>query len=113
MRPVTGPASTIPPAPMRAKTLLFAAALASLALPASAISPRITFVRLIPPAHDLGAEQVAVISAIGDHASVNDFVQQFVDHVNRTGLLRIENAVEANRHLADFDAIRKAHRADV
>ena len=98
---------------MRAKTFLFAAAVAFLAFPASAISPRITFVRLIPPAHDLGAEQIAVIFAIGDHASVNDFVQQFVDHVNRSGLLRIENAVDANRHLPDFDTIRRAHRADV
>lgn len=98
---------------MRAKTLLFAAALAFMAFRASAIAPRIMFVRLIPPEHDLGAEQVAVISAIGDHASVNDFVQELVDHVNRSGLLRIENGVEANRHLSNFDAIRRAHRADV
>ena len=98
---------------MRAKTLLFAAALVSLAFRASAISPRITFVRTIPPVHDLAAEQVAVIFAIGDHAAVNDFVEELVDHVNRSGMLRIENAVEANNHLFDFASIRKAHRADV
>ena len=98
---------------MRAKTLLFAAALASLASVASALSPRITFVRMIPPAHDLAAEEVAIIFAIGDHAAVNDFVQELVDHANRSGTLRIENAVEANRHLSDFASIRKEHRADV
>lgn len=98
---------------MRAKTLLFAAALASLASVASALSPRITFVRMIPPAHDLAAEEAAIIFAIGDHTAVNDFVQELVDHANRSGTLRIENAVEANRHLSDFASIRKEHRADV
>jgi tetratricopeptide (TPR) repeat protein len=99
--------------PMRAKTLLFAAALASLAFRASALSPRITFVRLIPPTHDLQAERVAIIYAIGDHAAVNDFVQELVDHVNRSGILRIENAVDANHQRFDFASIRKAHPADV
>src|SRR5260221_10634389 len=98
---------------MRARTLLFAAALCFLTFSASALSPRITFVRLIPPAHDLRAEQVAIIYAIGDHAAVNDFVQELVDHVNRAGILRIENAVKANHHQFDFARTRKTHPADV
>lgn len=98
---------------MRAKTLLFAVALAALALRASAITPRITFVRTIAPIHDLGAEDVAVIYAIGDHSAINDFVDELVDHANRAGTLRVENAVEGNRHLSDFASIRKDHRADI
>jgi tetratricopeptide (TPR) repeat protein len=98
---------------MRAKMLLFAAALCVPTFSASALSPRITFVRLIPPAHDLKGEQVAVIYAIGDHAAVNDFVQELVDHVNRGGVLRIENAIETSRRRFDLAWIRKAHPADV
>lgn len=98
---------------MRAKTLLFAAALAAPAFSASAITPRITFVRTVAPLHDLGAEDVAVIYAIGDHSAIGDFVEELVDHANRTGTLRVENAVEGNRHLSDFASIRRDHHADI
>jgi hypothetical protein len=102
---------------MRAKTLLFAAALATasaVSFRASAGTPRINFVRTIPPAHDLApAEQVAVIYAIGDHDSINGFVDEFVGLASRVGPIRIENAVEANKHISDFASLRKEHRADV
>ncbi len=98
---------------MRAKTLLFAAALASLAFRASAITPRITFERTIAPMHDLGAQDVAVVYAIGDHAAVNEFVDALVDHANSSERLRVDNAVEGNRYLSDLTAVRKTHRAGV
>jgi hypothetical protein len=101
---------------MRAKTFFFAAALATFAVAsgASAATPRINFVRTIPPAHDLSpAEQVAVIYAIGDHDSINDFVDEFVGLASRAGTLRIENAVEANKHISDFASIKKEHSADL
>lgn len=81
---------------------------------ALALQPRITFIRTVPPPHDLApAQQIAVIYAIGDTHKVNDFVQAFVDYINRSGMLRVENAVEANRHLADFATLKKEHRADL
>jgi hypothetical protein len=99
--------------PMRAKTLIFAAALAVVAAGASANTPRINFVRTIAPIHDLGADRVAIIYALGDNAAIDDFVRELVDHVNRAGTMRIENAVEANRHLSDFTSIGKEHHAGV
>src|SRR5690348_1861614 len=98
---------------MRAKTLLFAAALSAFALSASAIPPRITFVRTIAPTHDLGSEDIAVIYAIGDNDAVNDFVDELVEHANRPGTLRVENAVEGNRHISDLASIRKEHHAAI
>jgi len=99
---------------MRAKTVLFAAALAVVALRASAGNPRITFDRTIVPVHDLApAEQIAVIYAIGDHSAVNDFVEDFVGYANRAGALRIENAIEGYRRTSDAAAFRKRHHADL
>ena len=86
------------------------------ALPAS--SARITFDRVIRPAHDLGsAEQLAVIYAIGDNDKVGTFVDLLVDHGTRTGRLHIENDVENNLHVYTFDeaslrALRRRHPAD-
>src|SRR5438132_1754583 len=86
------------------------------ALPAS--SARITFNRVVRPAHDLGAaEQLAVIYAIGDNEKVGKFVDLFVDHGTRTGRLHIENDVESNVHVHSFDepslrALRRRHPAD-
>jgi len=98
---------------MRAKTLFFAAALASIAFCASASTPRITFERTIAPMHDLGAQDVAVVYAIGDHAAISEFVQELVDRANNSGTLRVENAVDGNRHLSDLTSVRKTYRADV
>src|SRR5258706_13324193 len=98
---------------MRAKTLLFAAALATLASSASALNPRITFVRTITPVHDLGAHDVAVIYAMGDHDALSEFLQELVDHANRPGTLRVDNVVEGNRHLSDFASVKRDHKADV
>jgi tetratricopeptide (TPR) repeat protein len=99
---------------MRAKTLLFAVSIAVAASTASALTPRINFVRTIPPPHDLApAERVAVVYAIGDHAAIGEFVESFVDHAGRTRTLHIENAVDGNKHLSDLTSLRKDHRADV
>src|ERR1700682_3594128 len=99
---------------MRAKAPLFAVALAVVALRASAGNPRINFDRTIPPVHDLApAEQIAVIYAIGDNSAIDDFVEDFVGYANRAGTLRIENAIEANRHVSDSATFRKQHHADL
>src|SRR5260370_9869497 len=103
---------------MNARTCCIALAMALLASLALAGSPRISFVRTIPPAHDLGSSTVALIYAIGDSDKINTFVDVFVDHANRT--LRIENDIERRQHLvgqqideATFRTIHREHPADL
>lgn len=85
---------------------------------ALASGPRIAFTRVVAPPHDLApAESIAVIYAIGDSSKVTAFVEHFVEYVGRGGALRMENAVEGNRHLATLDAaamkkLRREHPAD-
>jgi tetratricopeptide (TPR) repeat protein len=100
---------------MKIRSLLIALIVAFIGAPcAFALQPRITFTRIVPAPHDLApAEQVAVIYAIGDNHAVNDFVDTFVNHVNRSGTLIVENAVDRNQHLADFASLKRQHHADV
>jgi tetratricopeptide (TPR) repeat protein len=96
---------------MKVRLLLLIVALA--APSAFALQPRITFTRMIAAPHDLSpAEQIAVIYAIGDNHKVNDFVDTFVNQVNRSGMLRVDNAVDGNAHLSDFASVQRKHRAD-
>jgi tetratricopeptide (TPR) repeat protein len=61
-----------------------------------ALSPRITFDRILPPPHDLGkAEEIALVHAIGDTAAIDAFVDNFVDQVNHSGVLRMRDARRA------------------
>jgi tetratricopeptide (TPR) repeat protein len=95
------------------RSRLFAVLLLAMATTLAA-SPRITFTRKVPAAHDLApAERVAVIYAIGDSDKVLTFVERFVDDVARAGTLRITNAVD---HFAlDANAmarVRRQHPAD-
>lgn len=83
-----------------------------------AIGPHIAFVRVMPAPHDLSpARSIAVIYAIGDNQKITTFVEYFVEHVDRSGTLRVENAVEDNQHLTAFDGaamrrLRRQHPAD-
>ncbi len=87
-------------------------ALLLLALPLFA-GPRITFTRAVPALHDLApAVRLAVIYAIGDTHKVSDFVEAFVDAVDRAGTLRLENAVEGNAYLTVDEPTRKALRRE-
>jgi tetratricopeptide (TPR) repeat protein len=85
---------------------------------AFAVGPHVSFTRVVAARHDLGTVQsLAVIYAIGDNQKVTAFVENFVDYVGRAGTLRIENAVEDNRHLTGLDEkavkrIRRQHPAD-
>ena len=99
------------------KKVTFVAAFVSLA-PITAFAARVTFTRVIPPPHDLGmAQRAAVIYAIGDSEKITTFVERFIDYAGRA-TLRIDNAVENNRHLsalndASLRTIRQEHPADV
>ena len=90
------------------------------ALPALA-APRITFVRTVPAMHDLGpAEHLAVIYAIGDNEAVSTFVDVLIDHTNRSGPLRVDDATNHGQHAvgerpddAERRRIRREHPADL
>jgi tetratricopeptide (TPR) repeat protein len=83
-----------------------------------AVGPHIAFVRVLPAPHDLSpAKSIAVIYAIGDSEKITTFVENFVEHIDRSRTLRVENAVEDNRHLKTFDSaamqrLRHDHPAD-
>ena len=78
---------------------------------ALALPPRINFLRRLPAAHDLGqAEDVAIVYAVADNEAIATFLDVFMERANRSGVLRVENAVDPN---SDFGSIRKHHPADV
>jgi tetratricopeptide (TPR) repeat protein len=81
--------------------------------------PRVSFVRVIPAPHDLGAQSsIALIYAIGSSDRISTFLDVFSDHTGRE--LHFENAIEHRQHLlgnhideAGFKALRRDHPADV
>jgi tetratricopeptide (TPR) repeat protein len=94
------------------------AALVFQASAAFAVGPHVAFVRVVPAPHDLSpAKSIAVIYAIGDNQKITTFVENFVEYVDRSRTLRVENAVENNQHLTTFDGaamkrLRHDHPAD-
>jgi hypothetical protein len=83
-----------------------------LATVALAAPPRVTFERIIPAPHDLGAaEQVALISAIGDGIHVEFFAEHFVEQTNRSGTLRMHDA-RGFRHPFVLETLKKKEPAD-
>ena len=82
-----------------------------------AVPVRVSFARTIHPAHDLNAESVAIVYAIGDNEKIAAFLDHFVAYAVRNGTLRVVNAVENNRHIGGFSEqalkeLRKNHPAD-
>ena len=58
-----------------------------------AVSPRISFERVLPAVHDLGrAREVAIVHAIGDTTAVETFVEIFVEQTNEAGFFRVRDA---------------------
>lgn len=54
-------------------------------------TPRVTFERILPATQELQADELALLHAIGDHASVETFVEIFVEQVNQSHLLRMRD----------------------
>lgn len=79
---------------------------------AFAASPRVIYVRVVPAAHDLGdAEEVALVSAIGDTTGVEVFVEHLIEQTNRSGTLRMRDV--RDRHPAFvLEHLRKTVDAD-
>jgi len=94
------------------------AALALHATAAVALGSHLSFTRIAPAPHDLApARSIAVVYAIGDNQRITKFVEDFVEYVDRSGTMRVENAVENNQHLSSFDnaamkRLRQTHPAD-
>lgn len=66
-----------------------------------AVSPRIAFERVLPAPHDLGrVENVAIVNANGTGPHLELFIDHFLDHSNRSGLLRMQD-LRANTGPAD------------
>jgi tetratricopeptide (TPR) repeat protein len=80
---------------MRTRLALLVAVIFGL-IPAAAVyalSPRIVFERVLPPAHDLGdAHEVAIVEAPTSDPRIDVFVEELVHHVNRSGSLRLRDA---------------------
>jgi hypothetical protein len=78
-----------------------------------ASSPRVTFERLLPAPHDLGAaEEVALVLTIGDTPKVASFVDHFLHQIDRSGTLRIRD-VRARGLAFNANALRRGEPADV
>jgi tetratricopeptide (TPR) repeat protein len=94
----------------------------ALASAAFAGSPRVTFVRTIPPPDDLGqAEEVAILYAIGDNDRLAALLEMFVDRVNDSNMLRMRDTTLGGRRFvslgehpdaATIDKLRKSEPAD-
>lgn len=71
---------------------------------------RITFERVIAAPHDLGgAQDLAVISAIGDNDRISTFLDVFLDQTNRSGTLRVHDATSLSV-VTDEAARRRVRR---
>jgi tetratricopeptide (TPR) repeat protein len=101
------------------RSIRLAIAFALVAMPAVA-APRVAFTRTIAPKHDLGGEQAAIIYALGDNDKVATFIDVFLEHTNRSGVIRIDEVFDRFRHLAGekpseatIRQLSKEHPADV
>lgn len=75
---------------MRIPVVFLSLAIAPLAL---AVSPRITFERVVAAQYDLGpAADVALILTLTDTTAVDTFVAHFVDQTNDAGFLHLRDA---------------------
>jgi hypothetical protein len=60
------------------------------ALAARGATPRISYVRTLPPLRDLGGDDIALVYAAGDVVTLTSFVDTFEDRTNKSGDLRLD-----------------------
>ena len=97
--------------------VLIAALFAALAAVAQ---PRISFIRRIPARYNLSyANEIAVLYGIGDNDSVETFVDEFIDHTNRSGPLHLTDVTAHGAHFMGqkpdertIRRLKREHRAD-
>ncbi len=75
---------------------------------------RLTFQRIIAAPHDLGgAQDLAVVYAIGDNAKITTFLDVFIDQTSRSGTLRVHDATAVGRTIGirpDDAALKRFRR---
>lgn len=81
------------------RTTILTIVAAAVLTPALIAAPRINFTRTLPPRQDIGGDHSAVIYALGDNDKVSTFVDVFLTHTNREGILRVDDAIDRGRHL--------------
>ncbi|HVR41493.1 MAG TPA: hypothetical protein VMU84_20530 [Thermoanaerobaculia bacterium] len=80
--------------------------------------PRLAFARMVPAQYDLGSDDVAIVSAIGDTDSIATFVDVFVEQTARAGTLHVKDATGRGQNVLSSDEaalkkLRKEHPAAV
>jgi hypothetical protein len=71
---------------------------------------RITFERVVPAPHDLrGAQDLAVVSAMGDNDRITTFLDVFIDQTNRSETLRVHDATSLGV-VSNAASRRRLHR---
>lgn len=78
---------------MRTTTaVLVVLAFGVLSAPALHAAPRLVFERVLPASHDLGGgRDVAIIRAAANEPRIEDFLDEFIHHVNRSGTLTLRD----------------------
>src|SRR5687768_1778572 len=72
-----------------------------------AVSPRISYERVHPAAHDLGrARNLAIVHVVGDSDATDAFVEHFLDQVNHSGFLQARDARDATGPADAYLAVR-------
>jgi tetratricopeptide (TPR) repeat protein len=77
---------------VKALAVLLHVAIAPLVL---ATTPRITFEHILPAPHHVDGEDIAIAQAIGDAASIETFVEVFVEQANKSQILRLRDSRRA------------------
>lgn len=76
-------------------------------------APRISFLRVVAPAHDLGAEAVTIAGAIGDSNKIETFLDVFEQKVNASGVLRIEKEADVRLSIRAFTCTAEEKNGEV
>lgn len=77
-----------------------------------AASPRITFERVVPAPHDIGRNRdIAIVEALGDSPSIENFIEHFTAQANQAGFHRIRDARRTTGP-ADVFLVIKTFRCD-
>jgi hypothetical protein len=97
----------VPRNPHRA---LFVLALLLCAPMLAALSPRITFIRIVPASQSLGkSESIAVAQAIGDHPSIDIFVTVLTSELNHSGFFHARDLRQNSGPADVYLAVKNYH----
>lgn len=94
------------------RALRIVAAVCALAA-VDAAGARIVYTRHMPPAHNLGGDDIIVVHAAGETLPADEFLDTFVDRTTRAGLMRMDTVARRQlfaRHKPNASAMRRLRR---